>query len=257
MPVEGDRLLLDVGVVGGQDDAGLGCTASQMPQDRLGHIAVTGRGVGGEPGSGEEVGYGTEAVIGVDGSLEVAAADIVAALTVDTVAARAGVHRTTVYRRWRDVGGLIADVFAVATDLDWHPPDTGSLRGDLTELNREIQDSLTEEPSIAPALIAVSFRSEDAARALRQRWEDRYTQCEFIVERAIERGEIPAETDARALLVAATAPMYHRLVLLRAPADAGFPERAVAAAMPAARAGAFGSLVEEGNTVETHSGQKT
>ncbi|WP_348529505.1 helix-turn-helix domain-containing protein, partial [Nocardia brasiliensis] len=33
------------------------------------------------------------------------------ALTVDTVAARAGVHRTTVYRRWRDVAGLITDVF--------------------------------------------------------------------------------------------------------------------------------------------------
>ena len=64
-------------------------------------------------------------------------------------------------------GGLIADVFAAATDLDWRPPHTGSLCGDLTELNREIQDSLTEEPSIALALIAVSFRSEDAARALR------------------------------------------------------------------------------------------
>lgn len=111
-------------------------------------------------------------------------------------------------------------MFAAATDLDWHPPDTGSPRGDLTELNREIQDSLTEEPSIALALIAVSFRSEDAARALRRLWEDRYTQCEIIVERAIERGEIPAETDARAVLVAATAPVYHRLVLWRAPADA-------------------------------------
>ncbi|WP_245551293.1 TetR-like C-terminal domain-containing protein [Nocardia paucivorans] len=145
-------------------------------------------------------------------------------------------------------------MFAAATDLDWHPPDTGSLHGDLTELNREIQDSLTEEPSIALALIAVSFRSKDAARALRQLWEDRYTQCEIVAERAIERGEIPAGTDPRALLVAATAPVYHRLVLLRAPADAGFPERAAGAAVSAARAGAFESPVAEADTVETSSG---
>ncbi|WP_067720901.1 TetR/AcrR family transcriptional regulator [Nocardia yamanashiensis] len=167
------------------------------------------------------------------------------ALTVDTVAARAGVHRTTVYRRWRDVGGLISDLFAAASDLDWQPPDTGSLRGDLAELNREIQDSFTKESSIAMALIAVSFRSEDAARALRQLWEDRYAQCEIVVERAIERGEIPAETDTRAVLLAATAPLYHQLVLLRTPADARLPERAATAATLAAQAGAFESSAAE------------
>ena len=138
-------------------------------------------------------------------------------LTIDAVAARAGVHRTTVYRRWRDVGGMISDLFAAAGDLDWQPRDTGSLRGDLAALNQEIQDSLTEEPSIATALIAVSFRSVEAAQALRRLWEDRYTQSEIIIQRAIHRGELPAHTDARALLVAATAPLYHQLVLLRQP----------------------------------------
>lgn len=167
------------------------------------------------------------------------------ALTVDAVAARAGVHRTTVYRRWRDVGGLISDLFAAASDLDWQPPDTGSLRGDLAELNREIQDSFTQESSIAMALIAVSFRSEDAARALRQLWEDRYAQCEIVVERAIARGEIPSETDTRAVLLAATAPLYHQLVLLRTPADARLPERAATAATLAAQAGAFESSAAE------------
>ncbi|QIS08751.1 TetR/AcrR family transcriptional regulator [Nocardia arthritidis] len=161
------------------------------------------------------------------------------ALTIDGVAARAGVHRATVYRRWRDVGGLITDVFAAASDLDWHPRDTGSLCGDLAALNQEIQDSLTEKSSIATALIAVSFRSEEAARALRRLWEDRYTQCEIVVERAVERGEIPADTDARALLIAATAPLYHRLVLLRDPADPGLPDHAAAGATLAAQAGAF------------------
>ncbi len=161
------------------------------------------------------------------------------ALTVDTVAARAGVHRTTVYRRWRDTGGLIADLFAAAADLDWHPRDTGSLPGDLAALNQEIQDSFLEKPSIAAALIAVSFRSAEAAGALRRLWEDRYTQSELIVERAIRRGELPPHTDARALLVAATAPLYHHLVLLRTPPDPALPGDAATTATLAARAGAF------------------
>ncbi|MFI6043922.1 TetR/AcrR family transcriptional regulator [Nocardia sp. NPDC051321] len=161
------------------------------------------------------------------------------ALTVDTVAARAAVHRTTVYRRWHDVGGLISDVFAAASDIDWHPRDTGSLRGDLAALNQEVQDSLTEEPSFAAALIAVSFRSEEAARALRRLWEDRYTQSEIVIQRAIQRGELSPDVDARALLIAATAPIYHQLVLLRTPPDPRLPDQAAAGTALAARAGAF------------------
>ncbi|MFI1459303.1 TetR/AcrR family transcriptional regulator [Nocardia carnea] len=161
------------------------------------------------------------------------------ALTVDTVAARAGVHRTTVYRRWRDTGGLIADLFAAAADIDWHPRDTGSLRGDLAALNAEIQESFTEKPSIAAALVAVSFRSDEAARALQQLWEDRYAQSEIVVERALRRGELPPHTEPRALLIAATAPLYHHLVLLRTPPDPALPDRAAHAATLAGRAGAF------------------
>jgi AcrR family transcriptional regulator len=160
-------------------------------------------------------------------------------LTVDAVAARAGVHRTTVYRRWRDVGGLLADVLDAASDDDWQPQDTGSLEGDLAALNHEIQTALTAEPPITTALIIASFRSDDAARALKSFWEDRYTRCEAVVGRAVQRGELPAGIDARKLLVAATAPIYHQLVLLRTPPDPHLPEQSARAAVLAASAGAF------------------
>ncbi|MGW6620039.1 TetR/AcrR family transcriptional regulator [Nocardia sp. NPDC055002] len=161
------------------------------------------------------------------------------ALSMDAVAARAGVHRATVYRRWQDVGGLLADLFDAASGQEWHPRDTGSLRGDLAALNHEIQDSFTAEPSLAMALIAASFRSEDAARALRRLWDDRYTKSEIIVERAIGRGELASGVDARALLIAATAPIYHHLVLLRSPHDPHLPDLAATSATLAADAGAF------------------
>ncbi|MGC4941684.1 TetR/AcrR family transcriptional regulator C-terminal ligand-binding domain-containing protein [Kribbella sp. DT2] len=161
-------------------------------------------------------------------------------LTMEGVATRAGVHRATVYRRWHDVGGLLVDVIAAAGEIDWQPPDTGSLRGDLTALNQEIQDSLLLQPSFAVALMAASFHSEQAARAQTLLWTDRYAQCEILVERAVERGELPSQhTDARSLLIAATAPLYHQLVLLRADPDPRLPERAAQTVVLAAAAGAF------------------
>ena len=161
---------------------------------------------------------------------------------MEGVATRAGVHRATVYRRWRDVGGLLVDVIGAAGEIDWQPPNTGSLRGDLTALNQEIQESLVVRPSLAVALMAASFHSDRAARAQTQLWTDRYAQCEILVERAIGRGELPAQhtdTDARSVLIAATAPLYHQLVLLRANPDPQLPERAAEAAVLAAAAGAF------------------
>ncbi|MCO5974746.1 TetR/AcrR family transcriptional regulator [Actinoallomurus soli] len=160
-------------------------------------------------------------------------------LTMDAVAARADVHRATVYRRWGDVGGLLADVLDAASDDEWQPPDTASLEGDLAALNHEIQAALTAEPPIVAALIAASFRSEKADRAQRRLWEDRYARCEIIVTRAVRRGELPPHTDARRLLIAATAPLYHHLVLLRTPPDPHLPDDAARTAALAASAGAF------------------
>ncbi|CAM5719447.1 TetR/AcrR family transcriptional regulator OS=Streptomyces tendae OX=1932 GN=GUR47_22115 PE=4 SV=1 [Streptomyces tendae] len=126
----------------------------------------------------------------------------------------------------RDVGGLLADVIGAAGEIDWQPPDTGSLRGDLTALNWEIQESLVVRPSFAVALMAASFHSGQAARAQTQLWSDRYAQREILVERAVERAELPArDLDARSLLIAATAPAYE-LVLLRTDPDPRLPEQA-------------------------------
>lgn len=161
------------------------------------------------------------------------------ALSVDAVAERAGVHRTTVYRRWRDVGGLLADLLEAAADDTWRPADTGSLEGDLTAMNQEILDSVAAEPSLTTALIAASFRSAEAARALRAFWEDRYARSAEAVDRAVTRGEVPSGTAARPLLVAATAPLYQELVLLGSTPDPALPGLAARAAALAARAGAF------------------
>src|SRR5690242_201393 len=55
-----------------------------------------------------------------------------AGLTVENVAERSGVHKTTIYRRWGGVDGLIVNALDLAAQDSWAPPDTGTLEGDLT-----------------------------------------------------------------------------------------------------------------------------
>src|SRR5215813_2745308 len=87
-------------------------------------------------------------------------------LSIDGVAAKSGVHRTTVYRRWKTVAGLLVDLLQAGLDDSWTPADTGSLEGDLVALNREVHAALTQRPSVTQAVIAASFRTPEAADAL-------------------------------------------------------------------------------------------
>ena len=160
-----------------------------------------------------------------------------AGLTVDAVAERAGVHRATVYRRWHDVGGLLADALDAGREDDWRPPDHGSLAEDLAALNRDVLVHLTADRSLSRALIVASYRSSAAADALRRFLDDRYRRNDVVVARAVARGEVPAGTDARRLLVAATAPLYHLVLLLGEVPD---DDLAVRYAHDAARAAAVG-----------------
>ncbi|GIF17026.1 TetR/AcrR family transcriptional regulator [Actinoplanes teichomyceticus] len=164
------------------------------------------------------------------------------AVTVDAVAERSGVHRTTVYRRWRDPGGLLADTLDAAREQPWEPPDTGTLLGDLTEINHQVVAALADPASITQALIAASFRSPAAARALRSFWADRYARAAVVVERAVARGEATARVDARTVVVAACAPVFHELALMRGPAVPGLAE---SSARIAAAAVAPGPSVED------------
>jgi AcrR family transcriptional regulator len=155
-------------------------------------------------------------------------------LTIDAVAARSGVHRTTLYRRWKTVPGLLVDLLRAGADDAWEPADTGSLEGDLIAVNREVHAALTARPSVTQAVIAASFRTAEAADALTRFWEDRYARTALVVRRAVARGEVRAGVDAHQLLLTATGPVYHQLVLLRQPmsrAEADHHARVAAASV--------------------------
>jgi AcrR family transcriptional regulator len=174
-------------------------------------------------------------------TLSVLAEQGFAALTVEAVAERSDVHRTTIYRRWGSADGLIAAALAESSTDAWQPPDTGSLESDLRELTRELVRGLTSpgDAELPSAVISAAFQSERAAQALREFYAERHRRCAVIAERAVERGELPQGTDEVEIVRAACAPIFYRLFISREPVDAGVADAAAATAAVAARAGAF------------------
>ncbi|MEO7036148.1 MAG: TetR/AcrR family transcriptional regulator [Polyangiaceae bacterium] len=150
-----------------------------------------------------------------------------AAMRVEDVAARSGVNKTTIYRRWPTKPELVGAALRAVWETP-DVPDTGSLRTDfvasLTKsatfamspigrgLTRVIQVELAH-PELEP--IARSLR--DDYRALR----------EALVQRGISRGELPPETDARFLHDMMTAPIFSRLFTDGASIDSAFIENVV------------------------------
>ncbi|MET9436013.1 TetR/AcrR family transcriptional regulator [Streptomyces sp. NPDC006551] len=116
-------------------------------------------------------------------------------LTMGDVATRAGVAKTTLYRRWANKNELVVDAVAVLFD-ELELPDLGSLRGDIENVVLQFA-ALLERPETKTALMAVvaeSTRDEPLRERIRTSIVDR--QKRLVLEgrqRAQERGELPAD----------------------------------------------------------------
>ncbi|MEV4799392.1 TetR/AcrR family transcriptional regulator [Nonomuraea sp. NPDC049421] len=164
-----------------------------------------------------------------------------AALTVENVAQRAGVHKTTVYRRWKDRESLLTDALAEHMAMDVPVPDTGTIEGDLRALANSLVRTFTSPTgqAILAAMFTGAAHLPEIAAARRQVFDDRLTRAEPVVVRAIERGELPAATDPAELLKTLAAPIYLRLLITADPVDETTADRAVRVALTAARGGAL------------------
>ncbi|MFF7243374.1 TetR/AcrR family transcriptional regulator [Embleya sp. NPDC008237] len=162
-------------------------------------------------------------------------------LTVEAVAARSGVHKTTVYRRWRNAAGLAADALDLAAEEAWPLPDTGTVQGDLRAITAMVVSGF-EDPERGPtarALVVAAVHEPITGEALHGFLTGRLAQAEEVVERAIARGELPVGTDAGEVVRTAVGALYYRLFITNEPVCAGQARRSADAAVVAARAGVF------------------
>jgi AcrR family transcriptional regulator len=149
-----------------------------------------------------------------------------AALSLERVARRAGVHKTTLYRRWGTREELVLEAMLERAAEHISVPDTGSLRRDLLELvsTAAANAASPEVAAMARAVAAGSPYDSRLAAANRRFWDQRLALDAVIVERAIERGEVAAGTDARRVIEAVLGPLHLRLLLTGEPVDRSFLE---------------------------------
>jgi AcrR family transcriptional regulator len=203
---------------------------------------MAGIGGGGEPGTIRPGGRTAR----VRAAVLRAAGDALAERGLDgldlaDIAASAGVGKTTVYRRWGSVTGLVADLLADMAEQSLPRAETGSLTGDLQANARLVQRTLTDprQGRLFRALLAAATCDERTAAALHRFYQIRIREWVPCVEQAVARGEIPQGTDASEVIRAVSAPLYYRLLASGDPLDDEAADRAARAAAAAAIAGAY------------------
>jgi AcrR family transcriptional regulator len=137
------------------------------------------------------------------------------ALTIEGVAARAGVGKATVYRWWPSKGALVIEAVSLALPMP-APIDTGDLRDDLTAVVRRVVDTLTRVPegAVIPALAADVMSDPQLAEQFRsQLLRPRRSAVVEVLLRAVDRGELPTDVDTDVLLDIYSGAVFYRVLV--------------------------------------------
>ncbi|PSL44604.1 TetR family transcriptional regulator [Saccharothrix carnea] len=161
-------------------------------------------------------------------TLDLVAERGIPATTVEAVAERSGVAKTTIYRQWPDRAALVLDAFDTTLDPPTDP-DTGTLRDDLVHLLTGLAHALTTGPAAAlmPALVDAAQRDPVFAALHRREADRRHRVVLDAITRGIARGELPADTDPADVLDLLAGPLFHRRLISAPELTTDFAHRVV------------------------------
>jgi len=136
-------------------------------------------------------------------------------LTIEGIAARAGVSKKTIYRWWPSRTAVVVEALDEAVDSSLSHPDTGDLAEDMHTQITALIDLLTPpERSPICALIADNLQYPEVAGDLRDRLvQPRIDSFNERIRKAQQRGELPPDANLDVALDLFYGPIYHRVVL--------------------------------------------
>ena len=136
-------------------------------------------------------------------------------LSIEGVAAGAGVGKATVYRWWPDKAALITDAFARSASRKLHFPDTGSVYTDMSQQMRQlIKIFRSRRGRIVSAILAAGQSDKNVIRAFRDRFlKPRRHEAYATLQRGIQRGELRKNIDMNLLLDSLYGPIYMRFLI--------------------------------------------
>jgi AcrR family transcriptional regulator len=166
-------------------------------------------------------------------TLDVFAEEGYAGVNIDRVAARAGVGKATIYRRYSSKAELVVEAVRCGAHVDDWLPDTGDLRADLTSMMQPLIDRLRGDD----AQLLTTFALERLHDPELNEQFDRLVigkkreHLRHLVSSAIERGDIPRDVDVDLIAEALPALIWHH-ALYGLPLDDNLLERILDTVLP-------------------------
>jgi AcrR family transcriptional regulator len=169
----------------------------------------------------------------VDAALAVFAEEGFDGLTMEAVAARAGVGKATVYRRYPGKAELVIRAASCLSAAEAPEADTGSLRGDLQAIARNLVHLLTATVAgrCVPELVAALPHCAQLAGEHRRFIAARRRLTVRAVDRAVARGDLAADTDAEIVADLLAGPIFYRHLVMRGCLDNRYADRVVEAVL--------------------------
>jgi AcrR family transcriptional regulator len=188
------------------------------PEERNDEAPRRGRGRPRREGADEQILDVTLAVLDEKGYTD---------LTVDEVAERTKVAKTTIYRRWPSKGALVAAAMLTKV-TPFQAPDTGSLEGDLLAVATRAYTILAGDLGrIFAGLIGESQLDPDLQEIMLTSTRQRRVVYENVVKRAIDRGELGQNADPELLIDVIVGALWNRLLITGAPLRESLPQELV------------------------------
>jgi len=151
-----------------------------------------------------------------------------AATSIAEIAKRAGVHETSIYRRWGTKEALLTEAGLARAEEVIPIPNSGTLRSDLVQLLEELSVFYQSPLGVAFLQLLVSAQNTPELISARQTyWKSRFALGKAIFEHAVQRGEIAASLDPELVTELLIGPLYVRLLLTGRPLQEPFPEQIV------------------------------
>ena len=168
-------------------------------------------------------------------ALELLSEGGVGGFSVDEVARRSGVAKTTIYRHWPTREALVVDACSRLSD-EQDIPDTGSLEGDLTATLTNIAYLLRTAnwSAVLPSIIDSAERDPEFAEIVTRIQHGHAAALREVLQRATSKGELPAHTDLSTTVAALLGPLFYRRWFSREPIDDKFVHATIKRAIASA-----------------------
>lgn len=150
-------------------------------------------------------------------------------VSIDEVAKRSGVAKTTIYRHWPSRSDLLIDACS-RIEASQPTPDKGSLKADLKVLMTDLAKMLrtAKWSAVLPSVIDTAERDEQIAKVHGALQKQHAAPFRAVISRAIKTGELPSRSDPAILTAQLMGPLFYRRYFSREPLDDRFIKSLIA-----------------------------